>query len=437
MINTVKPKLASHQNHPQLSAELEVRLALSKKMLLTKVILPVFLVTSFFLMISHWGSDQRSLTGVGVLTFIVVFNAFLSNKNGIIKTAWGKCETRSDEVDTVRWLINFILDMFLVWSLDVHSTAIVMVWLLLTLGAMADIQKKRNKLFITAVALVTFCTLVIYFYSLDIKTLIYLISCYLALVLIFWKLESYLVQEIALFLIEREQRELIETEALKIQREAAIGNSTRAISHELNNLIGAAQLSTELLRDPRIDQQKELERLDKVLSYMTKISSLVLDDLGKESVTKRRISLADLKNDIRLLLCVGFNEGIISIIIDFPVDADQCFFEERAGSTYLIIHNLVKNACEAIIEEKSQQPNGVIKIIARKGNDSISISVEDNGPGISEEQHKSIESGTITSSKNRCHGLGLKFVKKECLLNGFILTHEFPDDIGCCFNLSL
>ena len=437
MIKAALQKLASQQDHMQLSAELEERLSLSKKYLLTKVILPAFLITSFFLMISHWGADQRSLIGMGVLAVIVAFNALLSHKNRVIKTTWGEFETRSDEVDTIRWFVNFILDMFLVWSFDVHSTAIVMVWLLLTLGAMADIQKKRNKLFIIGVSFFTFCTLVIFFYSLDTKTLIYLISCYSALVLILWKLEGYLIQEIALFLIERTQRELMEDEALKIQREAAIGNSTRAISHELSNLIGVARLSTEMLHDPQCKQEEELERLDKVLSYMTKISSLVLDDLGKGSVTKRRVSLADLKNDIRLLLCFSFNEDIVSIVVDFPEDADQCFFEERTGSTYLIIHNLVKNAYEAITEVRPQRSSGIIKIMARKGNKEISISVLDNGPGITEEQYITIESDTITTSRNRGHSLGLKFVRKECRLNGFILTHGMPSDFGCCFTLTI
>ena len=428
-------KTAPLNGSSSLNSEIEKRLTTSKKNLLTKIILPVFLVTSFFLMVSHWGADMRSLIGICVLAIIVIFNAFLSNKNRIIKTKWGEFETRSDEVDTLRWFVNLTLDMFLVWSLDVHSTAIVMVWILLTFGAMADIQKKKNKIFIITVSFITFCILVIFFYSLDAKTLVYLISCYLALILILWKLEGYLVQEIASFLVERSHRESIEVEALKIQRDAAIGSSTRAISHELNNLIGVAQLSTEMLRDSRSEKERELERLDKVLSYMTKISSLVLDDLGKGSVSKRRISLADLKSDIQLLLCVGFDELSTSIVVDFPSDADQCFFEERAGSTYLIIHNLVKNASEAISEQESAKINGIIKIIAKNDVGKISISVLDNGPGMTEEHYRKIELGDIAASTDRGHGLGLKFIRKECRLNKFILDYNSYDNVGCCFTL--
>lgn len=430
---TKKPALINE--HPSLNSDIEKRLTASKKNLLTQIIFPVFLVTSFFLMISHWGADMRSLIGMSVLVLIVIFNTFLSKKNRVIKTIWGEFETRSDEVDTVRWFVNFMLDTFLVWSLDVHSTAIVMVWLLLTFGAMADIKKKNNKIFIITVSFTTFCILIIFFYSLDVKTLIYLVSCYLALILILWKLEDYLVKEIASLLVERSHREQVEIEALKIQKEAAIGNSTRAISHEINNLISAGQLSTEMLRYSKHEQDKELERLDKVFSYMTKISSLVLDDLGKGSVSKRCISLADLENDIQLLLCIGLDKTSISLIVNFPNNADQCFFEERAGSTYLIIHNLVKNAYEAIIEQDPPCTDGIIKIVAKKKNKKISISVSDNGPGITKDQYMMIESDDITTSRNRGHGLGLKFINNECRLNDFILSHKKTNTAECCFTL--
>ena len=232
----------------------------------------------------------------------------------------------------------------------------------------------------------------------------------------------------------------IEQEAEALQREAAIGHSTRAISHELNNLIGVADLSTERIRKQQAtggDASKNIERLEKSLSYMRKVSKLVLDDLGSEKALKRCISLAELEDDLRLLLCNGITHCQARLEFDFPPNAGDYWFEERTGSTYLILHNLAKNAYEAVLEKFGDQPGGLIRISARAEGKQLVLSVYDNGQGMSEEQVEDIRQQIQDTSKISGHGLGLKFSQRELSKNNFTLDTESLDHGYSIFHIAI
>lgn len=430
--------------------ELNQRLQERYKQLFTQVVVPVMVATSLFLVLSHWESgNQRVLSGILVIILLVGLNVGLSLLPRI-PTPWGDILPRSDAFDALRWCVNFPLDVYIVWSLNAHEAAAMIAWLLLTFGAMVDVHQPRYKLVTVSMAFASFCLLVLWFYPTDLRTQIYLLACYVGLVFILWKLERYVVQEMQQVFTERWQREQVEHEAAGLQREAAIGHSTRAINHELNTLIGVAGLSAERIRERQalgLDTGKDMERLERSLSYMRKVSRLILDDLGSESATKRRISLAELQDDLRLLLCNGVTHCQARLEFDFPANVTDCWFEERTGSTYLILHNLAKNAHEAVTAKFDGQPGGVIRISAAVEGERLVLEVYDNGVGMSAQQVDDIRRQVVASGKVDGHGLGLQFVWRECVANGFglavdaeagafsrfrvslVLPHEFPRPI--------
>lgn len=421
-----------------IDSEIKKELMLRKKALLTKIILPSLLITTIFLVISHWRFDEKILWGMLLLVLIVSANIFLSMENRVIKTPWGTLESRSDGMDTLRWCITLVLDIVLIWSLEIEVASVVAAWLLVTVGAMADIQEQKNKLIAVGTAFIVFCILIIFIYPTELKTQIYLISCYTALVFAFWKLEGFLVNEMTSYFMETLYRKEVEKEALELQREAAIGHSTRAINHEMNTLISTALLTTDKLKDTLGSDSKELIRLDKALSYMSKVSLLVLDDIsGQHTTTTRKVSLQQLYEDTYLLLCRNYEKCLTSVNIDFPNNPDVYTFKERTGSTYLIIHNLVKNAHETIYEKYRDQIGGKIEISAHIDNDKITIAITDNGVGIPAKKLAKINNGDQLSTKEYGHGLGLLFVREECKNNGFKLNIDSKLEQGSKFSVIL
>lgn len=406
-------------------AELEQRLQERYKRLFTQVVVPVMVTTTLFLVLSHWEWDnQRLLSGMVVIVVVAGLNVWLSRLEHI-PTPWGRIAARSDTFDTLRWCINFPFDVYIAWSLNAHEAAAVIAWLLLTFGALTEVHQPHNKLITVGAAFSSFCVLVLWLYPTDLRTEVYLIACYLGMVFILWKLERYVAAEMAAVFSERGQRERVEHEAVNLQREAAIGHSARAINHELNTLIGVARLSAERIgeRSSIVAAAKDLERLERALSYMAKVSGLILDGLGKENAPTRSMLLAELQDDLRLLLCNG-GSCHTQVAFDFPPQLADCRFEERTGSTYLILHNLAKNAHEAVLAKFGEQAGGLIRISAVQEGERLVLEVYDNGVGMAAQQVEDIRRQVVNSSKLSGHGLGLQFVWRECQANGFSLQVE-------------
>ncbi|MBO0612233.1 sensor histidine kinase [Thiothrix fructosivorans] len=419
--------------------ELNQRLQERYKLLFTKVVVPVMVVTTLFLVLSHWqpGND-RVFSGMVVIAVVAGLNVWLSQLKAI-PTPWGAISARSDTFDTLRWCVNFPFDVYIAWSLNAHEAAAVIAWLLLTFGALTEVHQPRNKLITVGAAFSSFCVLVLWLYPTDLRTEVYLIACYLGLVFILWKLERYVAAEMAAVFAERLQRERVEREAAGLQREAAIGHSTRAINHEMNTLIGVARLSAERIGERQVEEAtaKDVARLEKALSYMERVSRLILDDLGSESVVKRRISLAELQDDLRLLLCNGVTHCQARLEFDFPANAVDYWFEERTGSTYLILHNLAKNAYEAVLAKFDGKPGGVIQVSAAVEGGRLVLAVYDNGVGMSAQQVEDIRRQVVVSGKIDGHGLGLQFVWRECVWNGFELAVESGEGEFCRFGVRI
>jgi signal transduction histidine kinase len=419
--------------------ELNQRLQERYKLLFTKVVVPVMVVTTLFLVLSHWqpGND-RVFSGMVVIAVVAGLNVWLSLLKAI-PTPWGAISARSDTFDTLRWCVNFPFDVYIAWSLNAHEAAAVIAWLLLTFGALTEVHQPRNKLITVGAAFSSFCVLVFWLYPTDLRTEVYLIACYLGLVFILWKLERYVAAEMAAVFTERLQRERVEREAEGLQREAAIGHSTRAINHEMNTLIGVARLSAERIGERQVGEAtaKDVVRLEKALSYMERVSRLILDDLGSETVAKRRISLAELQDDLRLLLCNGVTHCQARLEFDFPANAADYWFEERTGSTYLILHNLAKNAYEAVLAKFDGQPGGVIRVSAAVEGERLVLAVYDNGVGMSAQQVEDIRRQVVVSGKIDGHGLGLQFVWRECVGNGFQLAVESGEGEFSRFGVSV
>jgi signal transduction histidine kinase len=107
-----------------------------------------------------------------------------------------------------------------------------------------------------------------------------------------------------------------------------------------------------------------------------------------------------------------------------PNTKEHIQFIERSGSTYLIIHNLVRNGFQATREKFGDQAGGVVEVAAVVDGEHIQLSVKDNGAGMSEQQADFIRDGRAETSRPEGHGLGMRFVHRECLENGYDLDVE-------------
>ncbi len=206
------------------------------------------------------------------------------------------------------------------------------------------------------------------------------------------------------------------TALLQAQRDAAWGEVARRLAHEIKNPLTPIQLSAERMRHKYLhampeDEAQVLDRATHTIVQQVEamkemvnafsdyarapdmdMSSFDLDKLAHEVVDLYRAQ----KSDIRIVL---------------TSDPTMPLVEADMGRIRQILHNLIRNAVEAL----ENTPNGQIDVHVSAaeidGVDIVQIKVEDNGPGFQSGAVSQIFDPYVTT-KPKGTGLGLAIVKK-------------------------
>lgn len=118
--------------------------------------------------------------------------------------------------------------------------------------------------------------------------------------------------------------------------------------------------------------------------------------------------------------------------IDYILTSDQLTIEADRSQIEQVLINLVKNAWEASIERS----NPKVKISAMQQNESVVVSVSDNGVGISNEIVEQIFMPFYTTKSNGS-GIGLSICRQIINLHGGTLTVSSLPDGGSIFTIRL
>ena len=296
---------------------------------------------------------------------------------------------------------------------------------MLIVGAIADTQDRKYRYAVAVFGVVgfagTFWTL--HGNQFSILQLSYFATGLCAIVIVSQRTFSFW-SDTLVELASAKQREIQTTVELNRSRmEAMIGHQSRAIAHEINNIVGVMTLAIghETIKSEKI-LTSAAERLRKLCSTMTKA--------GKQSSTKVTTSVTTIVDEVRTLLIpfVKFQSAELDIVAEPNTNENgqEFLFEESEGSTYLILHNLVKNAVEAGVGlHRYIQIRMEVTIAHESPTGNIArFRVSDNGMGMTEMQMSRYLSGDLESSKELGNGLGGKFVRDNCLENGFQLNGQ-------------
>jgi two-component system phosphate regulon sensor histidine kinase PhoR len=215
------------------------------------------------------------------------------------------------------------------------------------------------------------------------------------------------------------------------------------MTHEFKTPISTIAVSTEVLKDSNIVQQPE-----RLLQYATIIEN---ENKRLKQHVERVLQMAKLDKED-----VGLKKEAVNLheIIQEVVHSIDLALQEKKGSIHLSLHapssdlqadrhhltNVIFNLLDNAIKYCSNQPS--ITIRTELNGNNFSLTVEDNGIGISDENKRRIFQKFYRVPTGNVHdvkgfGLGLHYVKQIVEAHRGRITVASEPGKGCAFTILL
>ena len=206
------------------------------------------------------------------------------------------------------------------------------------------------------------------------------------------------------------------TALLQAQRDAAWGEVARRLAHEIKNPLTPIQLSAERMRRKYLAsmEEEEAQILDRathtIVQQVEAMKEMVNAFSDYARAPDMEIALFDLDKLVHEVVDL-YRAQDSDVTIVLTSDPTMPRLEADMGRVRQIIHNLIRNAVEALEHTPDPQIDVHVSAAEIDGVDIVQIKVEDNGPGF--------KSGTVSqvfdpyvTTKPKGTGLGLAIVKK-------------------------
>jgi len=243
--------------------------------------------------------------------------------------------------------------------------------------------------------------------------------------------------------LEQADREMDKLNAQLIQSDklAALGKMAAGIAHEINNplaVIGEkAGWMKDLLADENFQQSENFREyktsVDKIEEHVERARKITHNMLGFARRMEPHLDDVDINQTINQVIDFLENHARtnnIEIQTDFqehiPVIASD---QSQLQQVFL---NLITNAIDAI------EKNGCIEIASRQHDNTIEVTVKDDGPGIpKEQQHRIFDPFYTTKISGKGTGLGLSVSHSIIEKMGGSITFESNEKKGTTFIVRL
>jgi nitrogen fixation/metabolism regulation signal transduction histidine kinase len=225
----------------------------------------------------------------------------------------------------------------------------------------------------------------------------------------------------------------------RAQRDAAWAEVARRLAHEVKNPLTPIQLAAERLRRRFIGRlpAEETELLDRathtIISQVEALKAMVnaFGDYARPAqIEARPLALSALVGEV---LDLYENDQRIRLTRRF---AAEPLVRADPGRLRQLLHNLIKNALEAIGDARQPHIEVSIRKVVDDGQNWIELAVADNGPGLPDGfDARWFE--PYTTSKAKGTGLGLAVAKKIAEEHGGSIRAENRPGGGAVFVVHL
>ena len=225
------------------------------------------------------------------------------------------------------------------------------------------------------------------------------------------------------------------TQALRQKdRLAQLGSAVSKISHDLRNILSAAQLFTD-----RIEKSEDpiVKRMaPKLVGSITRAvhlceSTLAFGKAEEPGPTLTMLSLAELVDDVLVgeQLAVGHHD--VDLIAEIPLGMTVRADPEQL---YRVVSNLVRNARQALMGTGAA---GRVTVRAQDSDTAWTIDVADTGPGLPPKAREHLFAPFQGGARKGGSGLGLAIASELVRGHGGQLALRSSDATGTTFRVTL
>jgi len=221
------------------------------------------------------------------------------------------------------------------------------------------------------------------------------------------------------------------TTLITAQRDAAWGEVARRLAHEIKNPLTPIQLSAERLRHKLLPKLRDrdagiLDRAIATIVAQVEAMKTMVNDFSNYArppkMEAEPLCLDDLVSEILdLYHSAGSGSGLALTLAapNIPIMGDPLRLRQ-------VIHNLIKNAQEAMAGQAESRILVATSQVEHAGQTFIELRIQDRGGGIDETLLATVFEPYVTS-KTKGTGLGLAIVKKIIEDHGGIIWAENTD----------
>ncbi len=220
------------------------------------------------------------------------------------------------------------------------------------------------------------------------------------------------------------------------KRLANLGLAVSKINHDLRNILASAQLFSDRLTalpDPMVQRlaPKLIRTIDRAVSYTQSVLSY--GKAVEPPPEKRLVALRRLVDDVSELLALE-RTGDVDFSNQVPKELE---INADAEQIFRVLLNLGRNAVQAMEQKSDPAHVSRLKIAASRDNATVSITVSDTGPGVSEKAQARLFEAFSGSTRPGGTGLGLAIAAEIVRAHGGDINLINTKNPGATFEIRL
>jgi len=236
-------------------------------------------------------------------------------------------------------------------------------------------------------------------------------------------------------LIDRESKIKRQQEKMELQLERShklslIGQMAASVAHEIKNPLASIKGAVEIVGDDHISADEKQEFRNIIIKEIKRIDGTVqefLEFARPKEMKFQKVDLADIVKSAAKQLQSQIEKAGLHLTINAK---DKLYVQADPDKLHEVILNLALNSMDA------SKAGGEIQIDTTASQGRVTLTVEDFGHGISEDDKEKIFDPFFTT-KTKGTGLGLAIVKSVIERHGGIISMESAANKGTKFIISL